>query len=226
MKAAERIRQAEAAARAGRPLTRAEIVELLSIPLGSADDGLLRQAARRIALEKTGGAAYIWAAVGADYAPCPMNCKFCSFGEAWGVVREPVHYSREDLTARIAAFVAGGARFVVLRTTEFYSIAELLEEVRAIRRQVPGGYEIILNTGELDDATACALVKSGVSGIYHACRLREGTDTPFDPRQRMGTMEAVCRSPLKLISLVEPIGPEHTNEEIADNFLQLLTCAP
>lgn len=226
MTAAERIARAETGALAGRALSRAEILELLSIPLGSADDRLLRQTARRVALEKTGGAAYIWAAVGADYAPCPMNCKFCSFGEAWGVVHDPIRYSREELTARIAAFAAAGARFVVLRTTEFYSIDALLAEVRDIRLQVPGDYEIILNTGELDEATANALAQAGVSGVYHACRLREGTDTPFDPARRLQTMEAAHGSPLKLISLVEPIGPEHTNEELADNFLQLLACEP
>jgi len=35
-------------------------------------------------------------------------------------------------------------------------------------------------------------------------------------------MNNVYRSGLKLISLVEPIGIEHTNEEIADNFLEIL----
>lgn len=221
-----RIVQAEAAALSGRPLSQAEMEELLSIPLGSAEDHLLRQAARRVALEKTNCSGYIWAAVGADYAPCPMNCKFCSFGEAWGVIREPICYSLEELTVRTAAFASAGARFVVLRTTEFYSIDELLEEVRQLRRQVPGDYEIVLNTGELDPTTAKVLADVGVSGVYHACRLREGIDTPFDPARRMATMEAVHGSPLKLISLVEPIGPEHTNKEIAANFLRLLACEP
>ena len=68
------------------------------------------------------------------------------------------------------------------------------------------------------------MVESGVNGVYHACRLREGIDTPFDPWDRKNTMNNVRRSGLKLISLVEPIGVEHTNEEIADNFLEILKC--
>ena len=56
----DQIRAAEALALAGQALSRSEILELLSSPLDSADDRLLRQAARRVALEKTGGGAYIW----------------------------------------------------------------------------------------------------------------------------------------------------------------------
>lgn len=216
------IEQAKASAAAGIALTREQIIRLLEIPLDSEEDRLLRQAAHEIAMARTGGRAYIWSAVGADYAPCPMNCKFCSFGEAWGIVRQPVHYSPEQIIARAAEFVRGGARFIVLRTTEFYSIPVLLELVAQLRREVPGDYEIIFNTGEFDLETAKHMHASGVSGIYHACRLREGTDTPFDPALRQRTMDSVCRSDLKLISLVEPVGPEHTNEELADNFLRIL----
>ena len=42
---------------------------------------------------------------------------------------------------------------------------------------------------------------------------------PFHRRERTKTMESVFHSDLKLISLVEPVGYEHTNEEIADRFL-------
>ena len=54
--------------------------------------------------------------------------------------------------------------------------------------------------------TANLIVEAGVNGIYHACRLREGEDTPFDPWIRENTMNNVYGSGLKLTSLVEPIG--------------------
>ncbi len=63
------------------------------------------------------------------------------------------------------------------------------------------------------------LADSSLEFVYHGLRLREGTDTAFDPEDRLATLEAIHHSPLKLVSLVEPIGPEHTNEEIADSFL-------
>lgn len=37
-------------------------------------------------------------------------------------------------------------------------------------------------------------------------------------------MKSIAGSPLKLISLTEPIGPEHTNEEIAERFLNTVRC--
>ena len=107
---------------------------------------------------------------------------------------------------------------------EYNRMMKLMEgmEDEKIKKEIKGDYEIIFNTGELDMTISNLIVESGVSGVYHACRLKEGIDTPFDPWDRKNTMNNVCRSGLKLISLVEPIGIEHTNEEIADNFLEIL----
>lgn len=206
----------------GVPLTRKEIIKLLEIPLGSNEDKLLRKAAYDVAIEKTNGRGYIWSAVGADYAPCLMNCQFCSFGKKWNLIKKQVHYSNEQIISKVSQFVSKNAKYVVLRTTEFYSIPKLIEIVKDIRKEVKGDYEIIFNTGELDMTISNLMVESGVNGVYHACRLREGIDTPFDPWDRKNTMNNVSRSGLKLISLVEPIGIEHTNEEIADNFLEIM----
>lgn len=123
-------------------------------------------------------------------------------------------------------FVSHGARFLVLRTTEFYSQEELMNLVNELRSRVPGKYEIILNIGEFDQDGARRMYETGVSGIYHSCRLREGEDTPFDPQLRLSTMESVFRSPLKLISLVEPVGIEHTADELADNLLRIVQYEP
>lgn len=206
----------------GIPLTREEIIKLLEIPLGSSEDKLLRKTAYDVAIKKTNGRGYIWSAVGADYAPCLMNCQFCSFGKKWNLIKKQVHYSKEQIISKVSQFVSKNAKYVVLRTTEFYSIPKLIEIVKDIRKDVKGDYEIIFNTGELDMTISNLMVESGVNGVYHACRLREGIDTPFDPWDRKNTMNNVYRSGLKLISLVEPIGIEHTNEEIADNFLEIM----
>ena len=206
----------------GIELKREDIIKLLEIPLGSKEDQELRNAAKQVAMQKTNGMGYIWSAVGADYAPCIMNCEFCSFGKKWGIIKKQVHYSQKELINKVKNFVDQGTKYVVLRTTEFYSVQKLIKIVEKIKKDIKGDYEIILNTGELDTTISNLIRESGVSGIYHACRIREGIDTPFDPQDRQNTMSNVYHSGLKLISLVEPIGVEHTNEEIADNFLQIL----
>lgn len=216
------IEEAKRFALNGIPLTREKIIKLLEIPLNSDEDRLLREAAYEVALKKCEGKAYIWSAIGADYAPCLMNCNFCSFGKKWGIVKKQVRYSTKEIVEKARTFVENGAKYIVLRTTEFYSIPKLLEIVKVLRNEIKGDYEIVFNTGELDMTISNLMVESGVNGVYHACRLKEGIDTPFDPWDRKNTMSNIHRSGLKLISLVEPIGIEHTNEEIADNFLEIL----
>lgn len=71
---------------------------------------------------------------------------------------------------------------------------------------MPGGYEIILNTGEFDADAALAVRRAGGSGVYHTIRVREGRDTAFDPDVREATMLAAVRAGLRLVALVEPVG--------------------
>lgn len=207
---------------AGKVQERDAIITLLGIAPGSPEYTYLCQAAREAAMTITKKEAYLWGAIGVDFAPCSMNCTFCSLGEAWGIVDKEVSYSEEEIITQIRQYVSCGVRFIVLRTTEFYSIDTLCQFIRNIRAQVAGEYELVLNIGEFDVATAQKIYESGVSGIYHALRLGEGRDTAFDPAQRNDTLGSVHHSPLKLIHLIEPVGVEHTNEEIADVFLNSL----
>lgn len=219
-----RVEKAKEKALNGIVLTEDEIVDLLSIPLGSEEDKELRKTAREVAFIKTNNTAYIWCAIGADYVPCPMNCKFCSFGEEWNIIKDKVRYSTKEIIEKAKYFITNGARFIVLRTTEFYSIPKLIKIVHKMRKEIPGDYEVILNTGELDMTISNMMYEEGINGIYHACRIREGIDTPFDIDVRKNTMNNVKRSKLDLISLVEPIAKEHTNEELAKNFLNIVAC--
>lgn len=209
---------------AGERLSRNEIIRLLDVEPGGADDRFLREAAREASQKIAGGKGYIWCAVGMDYAPCSMNCKFCSFGEKWGIVREPRHFEPEQVFAHVRTYAENGAAYIVLRTTEFYDLDRLLGFIPEIRAKIPGGYAIVLNTGELDAAAAAKAKAAGVYGVYHALRLREGTDTPFNPAERIATMKNVSASGMTLVSLVEPLGCEHTDEEIADSFLNAAAC--
>lgn len=161
-------------------------------------------------------------AMGVDYKPCNMNCDFCSLGEAWNLVTEEKEYTDEEIIEEVRAYVEEGVRWIVLRTTEFYSLDVLAELIKRIRREVPGNYEIGLNVGEFGDEKANTLSQMGVNFIYHSLRLGEGKATRFNPQDRLNTLGAIKRSPLDLVYLVEPIGIEHTNEEIADICLNAI----
>ncbi len=212
----ELVALAEDYAYSGKPLPKEHIVSLLGIEVGSEGWRQLGAAARRVARRLTGDRAYLWGAIGVDFAPCSMNCDFCSLGEAWGIVTETREYDEEETLRQVREYAQQGVRWIVLRTTEFYSKAQLGRMIATIRAQVPGTYEIGLNIGEFDLNTANLLHESGVDFIYHSLRMGEGQDTRFDPQVRLDTLKAVQDSPLKLVFLVEPVGAEHSNEEIAD----------
>ena len=220
----ELIEYAEKRIHSKEVISKEQIVQLLSIEPGSRAWEALGLAGRRAAKELTGERAYLWGAIGVDFVPCSMNCDFCSLGEKWGIVGERREYNAEETVRQVREYAENGVRWIVLRTTEFYSQAQLGEMIRYIREQVPGAYEIGLNIGEFGVETAYWLAECGVDFIYHSLRLGEGRDTRFEPQTRIDTLRAVQASPLKLVFLVEPIGVEHTNEEIADLCLLAADC--
>lgn len=216
------IEQVKARCLNGSGLDHTEITALLALDPLSDDCLALRRAAHEAAQVITQGRAYLWGAVGVDFAPCAMSCDFCSFGAKWRLIKKPFVYSEVEILAHVRHYVENGVRFVVLRTTEFFDVNALQKLAQKIRTEISGTYELILNIGDFDDGTAQSIHAAGVSGVYHALRLREGLHTRFNPLKRLETLNAVRKSPLKLIHLVEPIGPEHTDIEIADIFLNSL----
>jgi biotin synthase len=53
-------------------------------------------------------------------------------------------------------------------------------------------------------------------GFYHAVRLGEGKDTPFNPERRISTIRVLRDVGLLWMNCVEPVGPEHSAAEIVD----------
>lgn len=213
------IEQAKAKALNGNILDRESIISLLQIDPESKECDQLGKAAREVASVVCKDRAYLWAAIGIDFKACPMNCDFCSLGEKWGIVKEESVLEEHEIMGLAKQFVDQGAHWIVLRTTQFYSLDRLIEVARKLKKEIYGEYELGLNVGEFDENIAKKMVDAGLEFAYHTLRLREGISTRFNPADRLATMEAINKSDLKLMSLVEPLGIEHTNEEIADSFL-------
>lgn len=215
----EIILDAETKVLAGKLLNRETLIKLLEIDPYSEAADLLGSAARRTAHVAAGNRSRIWASIGVDYKPCAMNCRFCSFAEAWGGAKDAHILTLEEILSHAQKFIDDGADWITLRTTENYAFSDLASLARKIRKDIPGNYKLVANTGEMNDLRAAELKRAGFSIVYHAIRLREGTDTPFSPQEREETLVEITRSGLDLAFLVEPIGVEHSNEEIADTFM-------
>ncbi len=218
MVASKLINRLKKEALAGQVMKREDMIALLSIDPDSKACQELGQAAREVADSVTENRAYLWAAIGIDYRSCPMNCHYCSLGDAWGLVEEENELTEKEIIERVKGYVQENVQWIVLRTTQFYPFEKLIALAKKIKREIAGNYKLVANTGEFDEGIAKQLIDAGFEGIYHTLRLREGIDTQFDPKDRIKTMEAIKESSLNLISLVEPVGIEHSNEEITDSF--------
>ncbi|MDG6243275.1 MAG: radical SAM protein [Methanolobus sp.] len=213
------IQEAKDKALNGEKLDRDTIIALLEIDPDSEDVEMLGAAAREVASVVAGNNGNVWASIGIDYKKCAMSCDFCAFGQKWGLVQKESERSAEEVIEIVRRFVSLGARWITLRTTQFYGIERLTQVVRDIRSTVPGDYRIVINTGEFDETDAELLAEAGAQMVYHTIRLREGVNTRFKPEDRIATLASVNCSPLDLAYLIEPVGIEHTNAEIADIFL-------
>jgi len=111
--------------------------------------------------------------------------------------------------------------WITLRTTQDYGIEKLCVLVREIRKLMPPEMEVVVNTGEFNLDEARQLKDAGVAVVYHTIRLREGCDTGLAVADRIATLKAMQKVGLKMAALVEPLGSEHTDEEIVDAAFRL-----
>ena len=197
------------------------ILKLMSINPASEEAEYLGKAGREIASFVTKDKGRIGSAFGMDLAPCPMNCEFCALGEKWHLFDDKYEYTAKDVIAVIRELLPKGFYMFTIRTTEYYPVEKLEEMVNEIRYAVPGEYYINLNVGELSRDDCQRLYAAGCNSAYHTCRLGEGKDTPFEPETRLNTMKAISESDLALSSGLDPIGIEHTDEELADMLEKL-----
>ena len=202
------------------------ILALLELDPNSEEVSYLKDIACKVAHFTTKNRGSISGAIGVDMCSCDMNCKFCSFGTAWNLVKDDYKFSKEEIIKIAKAYVEAGVTTLTLRSTEFYDLNVLTEWLSDIRKNVPGNYSINLNVGEMTPAMAEAAYQAGATCAYHVCRLGEGVDTPFDVSLREKTIRAIADSPLRYGTCLEPIGCEHTNEQLADKILYNLSFRP
>jgi len=207
-------------AQSGAELTREDALALLHIETGSMDYYTLLGIANAEAREHFNGNGSILAQIGIEASPCPGNCAFCSLAES--VFPEENSFVLPVETAEEIAdiLVKQGAEELFIMTTANYTNSSFLEYAAKVRGHLPKGMRFVANVGDFDLDYAKKLREVGFTGVYHVCRLREGIDNAFTPEQRIQTIEAAKEAGLELYYCVEPIGPEHTYEEMVEEMLR------
>lgn len=204
-------------ARKGRGLDREEALALLSgTKLGSREMYLAMQAADQVSRRQFGNIGAVLAQIGVDWSPCPANCGFCAFAERSGVVKEPFQLGVEEVVRLARELRAEGAMGLSIMTTASYPFESVVEIAQAVRDAAGKGFPLVANVGDMSGSQAGSLAEAGFTGIYHCIRLGEGRDTGLEPSSRRSTIRTAKEAGLMVFSCIEPIGPEHTAEEIVD----------
>ncbi len=201
-------------------LTQGDAIQLLNIKLLSDDYYTIIQAANAYARKTFLNKAVIFAQIGIDALPCSVNCLFCQLGHDNYQNDQRQTLSHADIVSQAQGLACEGANEIFIMSTADIDKDFFLEAGRKVRHVLPKNMRMVANTGDFDTAYAHKLARAGFTGVYHICRLREGEDTQVSLENRIATLDAIKQARLELYYCVEPIGPEHTAEEIAKEIFR------
>jgi biotin synthase len=203
----------------GLSLTRQDIVFLLGISLYSVETGIVMGVANEMNRVASKGKAEVHAQIGLNLSPCPNNCSFCAFAAKNGVSKESQELPIEDVVALALKAETSAANALFFMTTHDFPFRKFIELSKEVRSNLRPETVMIANIGDFEYEEGKQLKEAGYTGIYHAVRMGEGRDTRIDPLVRLNTIRAAREAGLLIGTCVEPIGPEHSIEEIADKIL-------
>ena len=202
----------------GSAPSKEECVFLLTLPSDSLEARVLMAVADTVARRRFGNQAMLLGQIGVETAPCPGNCGFCVFGEGHTTF-ETTRLTPEEIVARARSFAMSGDLYAIfLMTMHEFSLDDLLSVIQQVRTAIAEQTQVVVNIGDFDLAQGRQLKEAGVHGAYHVCRLREGTDTSLDPEERKKTFKVIRDAGLDFYYCCEPIGPEHTPEELVEQM--------
>lgn len=210
----------------GNGLTEEETRKLYEVDETSKEAALIRWAGQELSMIAADGVAEIHAQIGLNSTVCPKNCKFCSFAMCNDVRKGKYELPKEDVVEYAKIYEEDGANLILMLTTASYSFDKLLEMCYAVRDVISPKMPLLVNTEDMTLERAKKLKEAGVNGAYHAVRMREGIDTGIPVEERLKTFENMREVGLKLSTCVEPVGPEHSSEEITEATFRCINSNP
>ncbi|MDR2968669.1 MAG: radical SAM protein [Tannerellaceae bacterium] len=201
-------------------LSKEEVVKLLSVDTTSAEFYRLLYLARKYSEETFANRGYVFAQIGINAEPCSVNCKFCSMAAGHYVLPNRWQKNADEVIEGVKQLVLDRADDIFLMTTADYPVEKFIEIGKAVRPHIPAEIRLVSNIGDIDQPTARRLKEAGFTGAYHIVRMRESVDTQAPVEQRVRTLDAIRDAGLELYYCVEPIGPEHSYEEIAEEIFR------
>jgi biotin synthase len=198
-------------------ISREEALALMRLDLHSRETYALMQTANRMSRRQFRSKGEKHFHIGLNVEPCAMDCAFCSLTRRAGIFKEKIEFSEETVTGWARQGEAEGADALNLMTTGGYPFHRLLDAGRLLKATT--AVPLVANTRDISHREGEELLAAGFVGFYHAVRLGEGRVTPFHPERRLQTIQVLCDVGLRWMNCIEPVGPEHSPEEIVDLML-------
>lgn len=201
------------------PPNRFELLHLLSLDPHSFEADIVRATSKEISQQRFKKQAMLLCQTGIESFACPADCLFCSFGESnyqgkdWRICDKELERINQNIKNE------GGVYAHFLLFMHSFDFNYVLKTVEATRTLLPKTTDIVINCGDIDFTQAQELKSAGVSGSYHVVRLGEGIDTALSKETRIASIDALKKAGIDWYTCCEPIGPEHSNEEIIDQIL-------
>ena len=210
------------------PLTHENAVSLLKIDNRSDDFYRLLSKANELSRKEYGDRGYVFAQIGLNSDPCTGKCKFCSLAKGSYALKSDANTNAPNLQEKSEEEILETAKNIItqnvdalfLMTTADYSQEKFLKIGAQVKPYMHPHMKLVANIGDFDLPMAKRLFEAGFQAVYHIVRLREGTDTDIPVEKRIKTLDAIRDAGLELIYCVEPIGKEHTYDEIADEMIR------
>jgi biotin synthase len=195
-------------------ITREEALFVLRLDLDSRETYAILETANGLSRKQFKGKGENHFHIGLNVEPCPYNCLFCSLTTKAGIFKEKMEFPETDILRWARQGETQGADALNLMTTGTYSFERLIEIGKMLKKEV--SVPLVANTRDINHQEGERLLDAGFVGAYHAVRLGEGKDTPFKREKRIRTVTVLKDVGLRWMNCVEPVGPEHSLEEVVD----------
>ena len=210
----------------GNGLSAEDVLALYEVEETSKEAAYIRWAGQELSMIAADGVAEIHAQIGLNSTVCPKNCKFCSFAACNNVRKGKYELPKEDVLEYAKLYVEEGANLILMLTTASYSFDKLVDMVGSVREVIPADMPLLVNTDDMQLDQCRQLKAAGANGAYHAVRMREGEDTEIPVEKRFETFANLREAGLTLSTCVEPVGPEHTPEELTEATMRCISTNP
>lgn len=201
-------------------LSENEIIDLLRINVRNKDFYELIAVSNHLSRKKFGNRGYVFTQIGINAKPCSVNCLFCSMGANHYSLDSRWEKTSDEICDQLSWLQNSYFDDFFLMTTADYPQDKFISIGKAAGNLLRKDQKLVANIGDFNPETAIQLKNAGFTGAYHINRLREGSDTMADPKEREKTIQAIKQAGLELYYCIEPIGPEHSYEELTVEILR------